>query len=222
MKNSTHRQPHYFLAIAAVLAISSCGTDDDSADNTAPGTSAPVTSTSIPATTSTEKTDGTTSVPTTEPEPNTTTSTAATSTTPTTAPPSTSSTAAPTTTSLPVGPASVVAQIDSCPDLQFSTLVGGWNPVVENVQGGGSGLPGHHIGGPDSYMNLFAGGSVFGPTTGQAIEVDSYQALRGPIEDGLGVRIDIGEPDCDLFDLTFYGNSESEVTMILDGLMIEA
>ena len=129
-------------------------------------------------------------------------------------------TAAPTTMSIPVEPALVVAQIDSCPTLQFTTLVDGWNPVVENVQGGGSGLPGNHIGGPDSYMNLFAGGSAFGPTTGQAVEVDSYQATRGAIEDGLGVRIDIGEPDCDFFDLTFYGNSESEVSMILDGLKI--
>ncbi len=114
----------------------------------------------------------------------------------------------------------VVAQIGSCPALQFTTLVDGWNPVVENVQGGGSGLPGNHIGGPDSYMNLFAGGSAFGPTTGQAVEVDGYQATRGTIEDGLGLRIDIREPDCDLFDLTVYGNSESEVSMILGGLKI--
>jgi hypothetical protein len=31
----------------------------------------------------------------------------------------------------------------------------------------------------------------------------------------------IGEPEREFFDLTFYGNSESEVSMILDGLKID-
>jgi hypothetical protein len=211
------------LAIAAltVAALTSCGSGSEGGAAIEPSTPTEV-STSLQPQPDTSDVDNasTTSDHTAAPTATTTSTGATTTTTSTTTATSTSSTAAPTTMSIPVEPALVVAQIDSCPTLQFTTLVDGWNPVVENVQGGGSGLPGNHIGGPDSYMNLFAGGSAFGPTTGQAVEVDSYQATRGAIEDGLGVRIDIGEPDCDFFDLTFYGNSESEVSMILDGLKI--
>jgi hypothetical protein len=130
--------------------------------------------------------------------------------TPTTAPETSTSTAAPL----------VSTQLGSCPTLSFSALAPGWEPILKDEQGGGSGLPGNHIGGVDSYVNLFAGGSVFGPRAGNETVVDGYSAIRGPIEGGLGLRINIGETDCEFFDLHFYGITERDVTRITEGLQI--
>ncbi len=85
---------------------------------------------------------------------------------------------------------------------------------------GGAPLPRNHIGGPDSYMNIFGDNSAFGPRTGDPIKIDGYDAIRGTVEDGLGVSITIGSPGCEFFDLNFFGNTEAEVTAIIDGIEI--
>lgn len=114
----------------------------------------------------------------------------------------------------------VIAELGACPPVAFNALVDGWDPVVKNVQGGGSGLPGNHIGGTSSYMNIFGDDSLFGPRVGDPIEIDGFDAIRGVVEGGLGVSISIDAPDCEFFDLHFFGPTEAQVTSIIEGIEI--
>lgn len=88
--------------------------------------------------------------------------------------------------------------------------------------GGGSGLPGLHIGSDTAYATIGMGGSAFAPRTGPEIDVDGYTAITGGIEDGQGIRIIIDLPECEFITLSFYGTTQAEVDAIATGLTIEA